>query len=108
MRTSPSQPSSDRTNLPLLGRINRLAEHDREDAMTRQDARDHEQRDQDAVLSRRTLVQGLALGAAATMAGAGSALAQTGPAAPPTTITTPPRDFGPNGAPTTYFSGSQK
>ena len=23
---------------------------------------------------------------------------------PPTTITTPPRDFGPNGAPTTYFT----
>lgn len=25
------------------------------------------------------------------------------PATPPSTITTPPRDFGPNGAPTTYF-----
>ena len=23
---------------------------------------------------------------------------------PPTTITNPPRDFGPNGAPTTYFA----
>src|SRR3954454_6912333 len=89
MRTSPSQPSSDRTNLALLGRINRPAEHDREDAMTRQ-----KQRDQDAALSRRTLVQGLALGAA-TFAGAGSVLAQTGPAAPPTTINTPPR--GPRG-----------
>src|SRR6266568_2304115 len=66
--------------------------------MTRQ-----QQREQDAALSRRTLVQGLALVAAATMAGTGAALAQTGPAAPPTTITTPPRDFGPNGAPTTYF-----
>ena len=50
-----------------------------------------------------TLVQGLALGAAATMVGTGTALAQTGPAAPPTTITTPPRDFSPRGAPTTYF-----
>ena len=49
--------------------------------MTRQETRDHEQRDQDAALSRRTLVRGLALGAAATMAG--PALAQTGPAAPP-------------------------
>jgi len=28
---------------------------------------------------------------------------QSSEAAPPTTITTPPRDFGPNGAPTTYF-----
>ena len=64
--------------------------------MTRQ-----QKRDQDAALSRRTMVRGLALGAAATMAG--PALAQTGPAAPPTTITTPPRDFGPGGAPTTYF-----
>ena len=67
--------------------------------MTRQ-----QQREQDAALSRRTLVQGLALGAAATMAGTGTALAQTGPAAPPTTTTNPPRDFGPNGAPSTYFS----
>ena len=44
--------------------------------MTRQ-----QQREQDVALSRRTLVQGLALGAAATMAGTGTALAQTGPAA---------------------------
>ncbi|TCU72639.1 SMP-30/gluconolaconase/LRE-like protein [Bradyrhizobium sp. R2.2-H] len=71
--------------------------------MTRQEARDHEQRDQDAALSRRTLVRGLTFGAAATVIGAGPALAQTGPAAPPTTITPPPRDFSPRGAPTTYF-----
>ncbi|HEX8374715.1 MAG TPA: SMP-30/gluconolactonase/LRE family protein, partial [Geminicoccaceae bacterium] len=34
------------------------------------------------------------------------ALAQAldGPVAPPSTITSPPRDFGPNGAPTTYFT----
>jgi gluconolactonase len=62
-----------------------------------------EQRDLDAMLSRRALVQGLAVAAGATVAGAGAALAQNAPAAPPTTITTPPRDFGPNGAPTTYF-----
>jgi gluconolactonase len=66
--------------------------------MTRQ-----EQRDPDTTLSRRSLVQGLAVAAGATMAGAGAALAQNPPAAPPSTITTPPRDFGPNGAPTTYF-----
>ena len=35
--------------------------------------------------------------------GAKAALAQTGPMAPPSTVTTPPRDFGPDGAPTTYF-----
>ncbi|RTM12201.1 MAG: SMP-30/gluconolactonase/LRE family protein, partial [Bradyrhizobiaceae bacterium] len=69
--------------------------------MTRQLARDDEQREQELALSRRTLVRGLALGAAATVAG--PALAQTGPAAPPTTITNPPRDFSPRGAPTTYF-----
>ena len=75
--------------------------------MTRQEAgnhaaRDQEPREQDAALSRRTLVRGLALGAAATMAG--PALAQTAtPPGPPSTITTPPRDFSPRGAPTTYF-----
>jgi gluconolactonase len=40
----------------------------------------------------------LALGARAARADAGM-----GPVAPPSTVTTPPRDFGPNGAPTTYF-----
>jgi gluconolactonase len=30
--------------------------------------------------------------------------AQAGPMAPPSTVTTPPRDFGPGGAPTTYFT----
>jgi gluconolactonase len=70
--------------------------------MTRQ-----KQRDPAAVISRRTLVQGLAVCAGASMTGASGALAQSGQnngqAAPPTTITTPPRDFGPGGAPTTYF-----
>src|SRR5712691_7077503 len=71
-----------------------------EDMMTRD-----VQRDPESIISRRTLVQGLAIAAGATMVGAGSALAQqSSEAAPPTTITTPPRDFGPNGAPTTYFS----
>ena len=62
-----------------------------------------EVRDPEAMISRRTLVQGLAVAAGATMAGAGGALAQGGPVAPPSTITTPPRDFSPRGAPTTYF-----
>src|SRR5450755_3918470 len=59
------------------------------------------------MISRRTLVQGLAVVAGATAAGAGGALAQGAQGAqevtPPTTITSPPRDFGPGGAPTTYF-----
>ena len=63
---------------------------------------DREKWDQDqGAMSRRTLVKGLAAGA--VMAGTGGAAAQTGPAAPPTTITNPPRDFSPRGAPTTYF-----
>jgi len=58
--------------------------------------------DKDA-MSRRTLVQALAAGAGAMMVGAGRAAAQTGPSAPPSTVTNPPRDFSPRGAPTTYF-----
>ena len=62
------------------------------------------QRDPEPMISRRTLVNSLAIAAGATVVGAGSALAQqSSAAAPPTTITTPPRDFGPGGAPTTYF-----
>ncbi len=36
-------------------------------------------------------------------AGAAHAQAPAGPVAPPSTVTTPPRDFSPNGAPNTYF-----
>jgi len=61
---------------------------------------DRENWDQSA-MSRRALVKGLAAGA--VMAGTGRAAAQTGAASPPTTVTNPPRDFGPQGAPTTYF-----
>ena len=55
-------------------------------------------------LTRRFALQSLA-GAGALILGAEGATAQapTGPAAPASTVTTPPRDFGPNGAPTTYF-----
>ena len=66
--------------------------------MTRQNRPDPE-----VTISRRTLVHGLAAVAGATVTGASGALAQGGPVAPPSTITSPPRDFGPNGAPTTYF-----
>jgi gluconolactonase len=50
-------------------------------------------------LSRRTLVQALAAGAGAMAEGVGGAAAQTGAAAPPSTV-----NFGPLGAPTTCFS----
>lgn len=55
--------------------------------------------------SRRKILGGLGLTAA--MAASGAAFAQAGssrPAAPPSTVTTPPRDFSPQGAPTTYFT----
>jgi gluconolactonase len=57
-------------------------------------------------VSRRTLVAGLAAGAGAMALGARDARAagDMGPVAPPSTVTNPPRDFGPNGAPTTYFT----
>jgi gluconolactonase len=64
---------------------------------------DREKLSQDKTVSRRTLVQALAAGAGAMVAGAGTAAAQVAPAAPPSTITNPPRDFSPRGAPTTYF-----
>lgn len=58
-------------------------------------------------LSRRGLIKAAGATGIGTMALApGFALAQAPaatPVAPATTITTPPRDFGPNGAPTTYF-----
>jgi gluconolactonase len=82
----------------LPGRINRPAIH-WEDVMTR-----NVQRDPQSMLSRRTLVHGMAIAAGATMAGTSGALAQQGgEVGPPSTITSPPRDFGPGGAPTTYF-----
>ena len=57
-----------------------------------------------ASMSRRTLV-GASSAAAVTLA-AGRAFAQATPtpAAPPSTITSPPRDFSRSGAPTTYFT----
>ena len=54
-------------------------------------------------LSRRGLIKAAGIGAAVLTPGI--ALAQTAPvpAAPPSTVTNPPRDFSPSGAPTTYF-----
>ena len=55
-------------------------------------------------MSRRQVVSGTTLGAAAVSFIPRIGLAQRVEVAPPSTITTPPRDFGPNGAPTTYFT----
>jgi gluconolactonase len=56
-------------------------------------------------LSRRTLIRAAAVGVG-TLAVGRVALAQNaemGPVAPATTVTSPPRDFGPDGAPSVYF-----
>jgi gluconolactonase len=63
---------------------------------------DHRQ--ERCVVSRRTLVTAAVAGAGAIAFAPHEALSQAGPVAPPSTVTTPPRDFGPRGAPTTYFT----
>ena len=60
-----------------------------------------------STVSRRTLIT--AVGALAGVAAASPLAAPAqdppgGPAAPPTTVTKPPRDFAPGGPPTTYFT----
>jgi gluconolactonase len=62
-----------------------------------------------ALSRRRALVTAAAVGAGAAALGSGAVRAQgqpagSGPVAPPSTVTSPPRDFGPGGAPTTYFT----
>jgi gluconolactonase len=57
-------------------------------------------------LSRRGLIAAAGIGAVAlapSLAQAQAPATTPVPAAPATTVTNPPRDFGPNGAPTTYF-----
>ncbi len=64
-----------------------------------------ERPERDAALSRRSLIKAVGVGAGALAVGSVAARAQEamGPVSPPTTVSSPPRDFGPNGAPTTYF-----
>jgi gluconolactonase len=52
------------------------------------------------LVSRRTLIK--TIGGAATAAAGARLFAQT-PGTPPSTVTNPPRDFGPNAPPSTYF-----
>jgi gluconolactonase len=59
------------------------------------------------LISRRAFVRTIAAFAGAAVIAPGVGLAQPvdeGPATPPSTVTNPPRDFGPEGAPTTYFT----
>jgi gluconolactonase len=61
--------------------------------------------ERDSMISRRTLITvGAVAGFAALTPCRARAQAPPAPAAPPSTITNPPRDFGPGGAPTTYFT----
>ena len=66
--------------------------------MTRQD----ENRRAESGISRRTLVGAMAVGAGAAVAGSRSVMAQAEKGAPPSVVTSPPRDFGPNAAPNVY------
>ena len=60
-------------------------------------------RSSERAATRRAVLRGMGVGAVAI--GSGAAIAQpAGPVAPPSTVTNPPRDFSPRGAPTTYFS----
>jgi gluconolactonase len=65
--------------------------------------RDECPQEKSSTISRRTLVTAITVGAGGAVVGSRGAIAQAERAAPPNTITSPPRDFGPNGAPTTYF-----
>ena len=59
------------------------------------------------LMSRRTLIKtiGMVAGAATLVPRVVNAQAPPGgPAGPPSTVTSPPRDFSPRGAPTTYFT----
>jgi gluconolactonase len=56
-------------------------------------------------VSRRTLVAGMAAGAGfAALGSRNAAAAENGPVAPPSVISSPPRDFGPNAPPNVYFT----
>jgi len=70
-------------------------------------AHETQDRDEHRNMSRRHLLGalGAAAGAVALAPRAASAqAARPGPVAPPSTITSPPRDFGPQGAPNVYFT----
>jgi gluconolactonase len=59
------------------------------------------------LVSRRMLISAMGAAVGAAALGSRIAMAQTPPprpAAPPSTVTSPPRDFGPNAPPTTYFT----
>ena len=60
--------------------------------------------DETTGISRRSLITTLGAAVALAPAIARAQAPADKPVAPPSTVTTPPRDFGPGGAPTTYFT----
>ncbi|WP_324133414.1 SMP-30/gluconolactonase/LRE family protein [Bosea sp. (in: a-proteobacteria)] len=72
--------------------------------MTDPTVHDHDPTEaQPAILSRRRLIHAAGLGALAAATGPAFAQSSANRPSPPTTVTTPPRDFSRQGAPTTYF-----
>jgi gluconolactonase len=61
-------------------------------------------REERELLSRRGLLSTMAVAAGAVVAAPALARAQGKPVDPPSVISTPPRDFGPSGAPNVYFT----
>ncbi|HEY6359474.1 MAG TPA: SMP-30/gluconolactonase/LRE family protein [Vicinamibacterales bacterium] len=55
------------------------------------------------LVSRRSVIRTLGVAAGAAFVAPELGARQGQPPGPPSTVTIPPRDFGPNGAPTTYF-----
>jgi gluconolactonase len=82
---------------PVAGQINRAGG---DTSMTNK----AECRPRASAISRRRVVTSLTVGVGAAAIISRAGLAQRAQVAPPSTITTPPRDFGPQGAPTTYFT----
>jgi len=69
--------------------------------------REARDREDTRVMSRRMLIKTMGVVGGAAAVAPRLAMAQTPPgrpAEPPSTVTSPPRDFGPGGAPTTYFT----
>ena len=70
-------------------------------------AQDADDRSGQSTMSRRGLITAMGAAGAAALLAPGLARGQTppaGPMAPPSTVTTPPRDFGPNAPPNVYFT----
>lgn len=56
------------------------------------------------MVSRRRIISSIGAAAGAALVAPRSALGFAQQVGPPSTITTPPRDFGPNAPPATYFT----